>query len=204
MFAVIQGRGGHKRVYARLRRAMAAKPESGEGSVVVFWVPGPVTSPVSLRKTRGAQRFAHRRSKRGLATNAGELTAETKVGLKLQDLRRRGPCFRKSPEFRQRRRQLHMGDAVGGIRLDRFVGRLQRLIELAEAEMTHGLRIVGSEGPGVERAQTQTTLAPLDGALGFAGPGQNDTSHDVGQRRRRTDHERRLESGECRGAIMPV
>src|SRR6185503_14272513 len=85
-----------------------------------------------------------------------------------------------------------------------FVSRLSRFIELAEVEMTHGLRIIGSESPRIERAKTHPAFAPIDGTRGLTAPGQDDAAENACQCRRRTDGERGLEGGARSNAIVAV
>ena len=42
------------------------------------------------------------------------------------------------------------------------------LVISAAVEVTHGLRVEGSESPGIERTEPHASFAPFDGAVSFA------------------------------------
>src|SRR5205814_938759 len=103
-----------------------------------------------------------------------ELAAKAEGWMQLDHPGGGSPCFLQSPKLGQRRGQLHVGDAVGGIGLNGLVGSAAGFVVAAEQEMAHCLCIERSECPRVEWTETHAALAPRDGALGFAGPAQDD------------------------------
>jgi hypothetical protein len=59
-------------------------------------------------------------------------------------------------------------------------------------EMPESLRAECSEGPGIERAEPNRSLAPLDRAFSFCGPAMDDTAEDEAQRGGGAERECRL------------
>ena len=134
-----------------------------------------------LRQPDRSQRFSHGSGKRRRASNAGELAAVAKRRMQFQNLRRGGLGFFQTSKLCERRRQLHVRNAVGRIGVDGLIGSTRSLIVTAEMEMAHRLRVVSREGPGIERAETHSPFAPLDGAFRFAAPSKHHAAKDVGQ-----------------------
>ena len=62
-----------------------------------------------------------------------------------------------------------------------LVSGVGSVVVATETEMTHRLRVVSGELPGIERAETVTAFAPLDRAFCFTGPRKHDTAKNVSQ-----------------------
>jgi hypothetical protein len=69
-----------------------------------------------------------------------------------------------------------VGNAEAGIMLDRFAGRVRRLLEAPDLEMTEKHPMASNKAPGIQRAQTQPSLAPFDRALHVAGKAELDAA----------------------------
>ncbi len=131
----------------------------------------------------GTKRIAKRCCKRRSAIDARELSTVAKRGVQFQNPRRGSPGFFQPPEFRERRGQLHIGDAVCRVGLNGPVSCMSSFFITAAVEMAHCLCVKRGPSPGIERAEPQTLLAPFDGALGFPSPPENDAAENVAKRR---------------------
>src|SRR4029079_12932690 len=127
------------------------------------------------------ERFAQPRCKRRMNIEACTESAGRIAGLQLEDARGSGLGRIEPPELRLRCRQQNVRTAPIRICLEHLARRFRRRLIVAALKMAEGNRVPGGAAHRIERAQTESALAPFDAALRITAEDHHDTAKHAGE-----------------------